>query len=145
MRDVAETDSVRERVARALRERVERDTVRFEACEARLDEVILASHTINERVLRIEGAPEVIADAALAAVADAPGLAEALAQVLLDHQPGPGYPWDRSAPITLTAAECWCGWETPREHFGWRRREWHRKHVSAHLADVVRAWIRPRP
>lgn len=143
MRDVAETDSVRERVARALRERVERDTVRFEACEARLDEVILASHTINERVLRIEGAPEVIADAALAAVADAPGLAEALVLVLLDHHPGEGWPWDDTHE--LRAGKCWCGWITPSEYFGWRLRAWHREHVSAHLADVVRAWIRPRP
>jgi len=57
-------------VARVLRDRVNLDTGRYEGCEARLDEVILASHTINERILRIEGAPEVIAATVLAALDD---------------------------------------------------------------------------
>ena len=79
-----------------------------------------------------------MADAALAALADGPGLAEVLGNALRAHQPTTGM-------SVASGVTCRCGYWNGNEvggktrPVGYQGLQWHQANV---LADVVRAWLR---
>ena len=79
-----------------------------------------------------------MADAALAAIADDPGLVEVLGNTLRAHQPTTGM-------SVASGVTCRCGYWNGNEvggktrPVGYQGLQWHQANV---LADVVRAWLR---
>ena len=79
-----------------------------------------------------------MADAALAALADHPGLVEVLGNALRAHQPTTGM-------SVASGVTCHCGYWNGNEvggktrPVGYQGLQWHQANV---LSDVVRAWLR---